>query len=272
MKGPWLRSAALAVAMLALAPTAQASERYDFQLSRFGTLDPTQPTATLDGSGFEAFSKDLGLAMHPRFAGPASTLGSRGIEFGYQLTLSDIDENAAHWTKPVSSPDSTLIVSQMYVRKGLPFSFELGGVLSHLHDSGVWGVALELKWAMLEGQKYAPDLGIRSHVNTLLGSRDFVMVTAGADVVVSKAFGLGGLVQLVPFAGYEFTYVHARSHVLGAFREGGLEPVTFILPKQNIFVHRGLVGLKVVGGIADFGFEAALGELTSLTFRAGFNL
>ena len=85
-------------------------------------------------------------------------------------------------------------------------------------------------------------------------------------------FGLGGLIQLVPFLGYELTFVHAKSHVIGVFPEGDLETNTFLLPENNFLVHRGLIGFELVAGVTEIGFEAALGSLQTYTFHAGFNL
>jgi hypothetical protein len=262
---------AFGLALLGLAPTAQAGQ-LDFSLANFGRAG-----GAADVDSFENFAGDLALALHPKFAGPGATLGSLGIDFGYHLSITDINETAPQWTAPLADSAAgalpgEILTSQFYVRKGLPYSFEMGGFLTHLHDSDVWAVALELKWSFVEGHKYAPDFGLRTHVNTLLGNRDMVMVTSGGDVFIGKSFGVAGLMQITPYAGYELTYIHSRSHVLGLFSVGGLQPDTFILPTLDFLRHRALIGLTVVGGVADFGFEAALGELQTYTFKIGLNL
>jgi len=240
-------------------------------LSSFGSISESG-ALQMDINGWETFSGDLALAVHPKMGGPASTLGGRGIDFGYQISMIDIDEEAEHWTKPMGKPDSLLLAHHFYVRKGLPFSIELGGILTHLENTNIWAVALELKWAFLEGNKYAPDFGFRTHVNTLLGNRDMVMITTGGELIVSKAFGVGGLVQITPYAGYELNYAHTRSHVLGLFGEENLTPRTFILPSQDVVTHRALLGVRLLASVVDFGFEAGLGELQSYTFKLGINI
>ena len=246
------------------------AEGLQIQLSKFGSIGPNG--LAMDTDGFENFSGDLGLTLHPRFAGPGSTLGSRGIDLGYNVSFIDIDESAEHWLKPIGAATDLLTTHHIYVRKGLPFSIEIGGILTHLQGTDIWAIALELKWAMIEGHKYAPDIGLRTHVNTMLGNRDLVMITSGGDLTISKSFGIGGVLQLIPFAGYELTYVHTRSHVLGLFTEGNLKPTTFILPSQDIVRHRALIGLRFISGLLDFGFEASLGELQSYTLKVGLNL
>ena len=262
-------SAWAAGALLLTAPAH--AGRNDFHLASFGSV-ADGGGLSLDGDGFQSFAGDLALSLQPKFAGPGSTLGGLGMDMGYELSLTDIDAGSNHWKTAVDNPASSLLASQFYVRKGLPYSFEMGGILTHLHESDIWAVALELKWAFVEGHKYAPDIGVRTHVNTLLGNRDMVMVTSGGSIFISKAFGIGGLIQLTPYGGYQLTFVHARSHVLGRFTAGSLIPTTFILPKQNFLRHRGLLGLRLLAGIADFGFEAALGEVMSYSFKVGLNL
>jgi hypothetical protein len=240
-------------------------------LSNFGSFSD-EGALQMDTNGWENFSADLALVVHPKFGGPAATLGGRGIDFGYQLSVVDIEESSDHWTKAMKQPDDLLMAHHFYVRKGLPFSIELGGVLTHLQGTNIWAVALELKWAFLEGNKYAPDFGFRTHVNTLLGNRDMVMITTGGELLVSKTFGLGGLVQLTPYAGYELNYAHTRSHVLGLFEDGSLTPRTFILPSQDVLTHRALLGLRLLASVVDFGFEAGLGNVQSYTFKFGINI
>ena len=252
-----------------LSTSAHAESR--ISLSSFGSFSE-DGALQMDTTGWENFSADLALVVHPKFGGPAATLGGRGIDFGYQLSVVDVDETSEHWEKAVGTPEDLLLAHHFYVRKGLPFSIELGGILTHLQGTNIWAVALELKWAFLEGNKVAPDFGLRTHVNTLLGNRDMVMITTGAELVVSKTFGLGGLVQLSPYAAYEFSYAHTRSHVLGLFPEGSLNPRTFILPAQNVLTHRALIGLRLLASVVDLGFEAGLGNVQSYTFKLGINI
>lgn len=264
-----LKLAIVLLSLLGLAGTASAAS--DYELKAFGTLDGGG-VVQKDVAGFENFAGDLALALHPKFAGPAMSTGGLGIEFGYILSLTDINETADHWTKPVQNPEDLLMSHHWYARKGLAYGFELGGFIGTIADSNIWAVGLELKWAFVEGHKYAPDFGLRAHVNTLLGNRDMVMITSGGEFVVSKAFGIGGLIQMVPFAGYQLTYIHARSHVLGNFQPGDLQPDTFILPTRDFVRHRGMIGLKVIANVVDISFEAALGDVMSYSFRFGVNL
>ena len=208
---------------------------------------------------FRALSTSIALAMQPQWAGPASTMGSRGFDIGYNFVQSSIDSDAQYWKDAV--PDrklNGLQTSQIHFRKGLPYSFELGGTVSSLHDSRLYGVGFELKWAFVESYKYAPDFGVRTHVSTTLGSRDLSLLHFGGDLLLSKSLGIAGVVQATPFVGYSQAWSVARSHVLGITQPGEVELDTDIIDSQLIASGRILLGLSLPASWAEFGFEAAI--------------
>ena len=225
---------------------------------------------------FRALSSAIALAMQPRWSGPASTMGSRGFDIGYNFIHSGIDGNAPHWKDAV--PERTLNglqTSQVHFRKGLPYSFELGGTVSALHESRLYGVGFEVKWAFVESYKYAPDFGIRNHVSTTLGSRDLSLLNFGSDLLLSKSLGVGGIAQATPFIGYSQSWSFASSHVLGITQPGEVELDTHIIKQQIVVSGRLLVGLAIHASWLEFGFEAAIpmsanGEsIASYTTRVG---
>jgi hypothetical protein len=244
----------LLVASLAVLPGSALAANYDVSLTGF--IDQNGDT---DVAGFRAVSQAVALAMQPRWSGPASTLGSRGFDVGFNWMHTGIDSEDAHWKTAV--PDRTLPglqTSQVHFRKGLPYSFELGGTVSSLNDSRLYGVGVELKWAFVESYKYAPDFGVRNHASTTLGSRDLSLLNVGSDAVMSKSFGIAGVIQATPFFGYSFSWTQARSHVLGAFEPGEADLRTDVIDAKNIFGHRMVVGLALHASWAELGFEAAL--------------
>jgi hypothetical protein len=244
----------LLAACLVVLPGSALAANFDVSLTGFIDQNGKQDTA-----GFRAVSEAIALAMQPRWSGPASTLGSRGFDVGFNWMHTGIDGGDEHWK--IAVPDRTLRglqTSQVHFRKGLPYSFELGGTVSALNDSRLYGVGFELKWAFVESYKYAPDFGVRNHVSTTLGSRDLSLLNAGIDTVMSKSFGILGVVQATPFMGYNFSYTQARSHVLGVFEPGEVELDTDIIDAKHIFSHRIVLGLALHASWAELGFEAAL--------------
>ncbi len=173
-----------------------------------------------DNELFKAFARDFGMVMSPRLMAPAETLGQAGFSLGVEASLATIDNTAEHWARATpeqgDTPASTLSTMQIHVQKGLPFSFELGGTLTKLMGSDAFALGGELKWAFNEGFYYLPDIAVRGSVNRLLGNRDLDMLTGGIDVSISHPFGVGGLLAITPYAGWNLLFVSASSHVLDA--------------------------------------------------------
>ena len=230
----------------------------------------------MEVADFSSLSMAIALAMQPRWSGPASTMGSRGFDIGYNFIQNSIDGDAQYWKDAV--PERTLNglqTSQIHFRKGLPYSFELGGTVSSLHESRLYGVGFELKWAFVESFKYAPDFGVRTHVSTTLGSRDLSLLNAGVDSLLSKSLGLGGIMQATPFVGYSWCYTQARSHVLGITQPGEVELDTDIIDAEHMLSGRLLMGVLLHASWAELGFEAAIPvskrntPISSYTMRLG---
>jgi hypothetical protein len=255
---------ALVMCAVLLVPASVMALPFDLRLASLGDGD-----GSVNSKAFEGLVHDLGLAVRPHVGASGATVGMLGFDVAYGVSVTDIDATAAHWSLTAADPSDLMVVSQVSVRKGLPYSVELGATLSHLHDSPFWGIGLELKWAFVEGFELAPDIAARLHASTVIGSRDLTLVTAGSDLLVSKRFGIGGVVQLVPFAGYSMTYVFGASRVLGHFDAGALVPETFLLPDQHVFTHRGLVGLRLTATVADIAIEASLGDVMTYSARLG---
>ena len=104
-----------------------------------------------------------------------------------------------------------MLVPSIHVRKGLPFSVELGGRVGWIDRSSLFAATGEVKWAVNEGFTWLPDAGIRLHGTRLLGTRDFGVTAVGVDLGVGKQFPLGGMVTLTPYGGLDFVRVYAQS-------------------------------------------------------------
>jgi hypothetical protein len=101
------------------------------------------------------------------------------------------------------------------VRKGLPFSFEVGTVLTLLDDSDLLAVGVEGKWALHEDIFWPlPDLAIHGGVNTLLGSPDLVLTNLQIDALTSLPIGISSVVNLTPFAGYGVVLPFSASRLI----------------------------------------------------------
>ncbi len=188
--------------------------------------DPTDPQPNEvyrvlpDSASFGAFAKELGIAISPRALEPAETLGQAGFAFGVATSVTDIHQEKEFWRLAMptegAAPPPVLTTIHLQLRKGLPFSFEMGGALTYLVGSEMLALGADVKWALNEGFRLLPDIAVRGSVNALVGNRDLDMVTGGVDATISNPFPIGGVVVVTPYAGWSRLLITAASHVLDA--------------------------------------------------------
>jgi len=262
---------ALAIALLAIVflPFEAGARDYDPKIDGFVTA--TEDGTQVDYTGFKAYANELSVVFAPKFVGPAATLGSNGFELSLNIGLTTINKNK--WEKASTNPGSLVSVSQVRIAKGLPYSLQIGGVITHIFESTLWAMALELRAAVLEGIRYAPDISFGVGVGTLLNSGDLAIVQATPSVIISKEFNVVGLFTLAPFAGYNMVYTHAASHLGGkVYQEHGgkVSVKPFVVDGQNLFLHRAVLGLQAEITYIVLGTELNLGKgQTSYTFKFG---
>jgi hypothetical protein len=178
-----------------------------------------------DDAAFAALATQLGYVFSPRLASPAETLGHSGFHVGILWSGTSVSSDQAYWNVTEraadrgdgtggGSPRGFLQTLQLEVRKGLPFSFELGANFMWLVESQLFAPGLEVRWALQEGYKYIPDIGFRGSVNHMVGNRDMLLTTVGLDAVVSKSFGLFGMVNVAPYASWSLIFIAASSRVI----------------------------------------------------------
>jgi len=281
--------AALASIMLT-SSLAQARDN-DLVLSRYSTFEP-EPCPSNDqelcgqvrpdATSFNNLVVDLGEVFAPRIGHPAETLGQAGFAFGAMASVSFIPNTNDYWQLVVEDkdPPPAFFTGHLQVRKGLPFSFEMVGNMSYLSNSEMFAVGADVKWALHEGFFYMPDVAVRGSVNTILGSEYLNLVTAGWDVSISKNFGLGGVVSVAPFAGYQNLYVIGSSRLINAYPQDPRPPQTnqnnevfapeFVFDQHQASVNRFFLGTRLNVWILSFVLEGALGQnVNQLTFSGG---
>lgn len=268
----------LFVVMLAFPTYAYAGDN-DFVLSRFsqcaegttaGVMEgPMACRAEEDIEAFETFSKQIGLVFTPTFLSPAETLGVAGFAVGFETKFS-IVEDGAHWAAlngvaegETEAPLFTLL--QFHLRKGLPFSFELEGIVSWLTESEMAWIGGGIKWSLHEGFEYIPDISIRGYGGALTGAPDLNLANAGLDISLSYAFGIVGFFSLTPYAGYSHAWIIASSRVIdadpgyGATPSGNYSP-EFVFEEKTLEDNRGFIGLRAIFDFFSFTIEANLGS------------
>lgn len=255
-------------------------ERQEVEDSRvWGHADP-------DEEAFRQFSRDLGQVFAPRVLAPAETLGQAGFAVQMMTSFSNIPRDEDYWSRGLEGgrPESLLFSSHLQVRKGLPFSFEVAGNLSNLASSQMFAMGADLRWALHEGYAYFPDIGVRGSVNTVTGAPELNLVNASWDLALSKSFGVGGVMALTPYAGYQQLHTFASSRVLNSQPQDPRPPQTLsrdgqpnlvfapeaVFEQQHEYGNRFFLGTRLKVWILAFTVEALFSDpVDQFTFSAG---
>ena len=260
-----VRRILMSFALLALLVGSPAkAARYDLTLGKFiNYIDPgTQERFYRDSEGnnvspqvlFEGLMTELGMITAPVFLAPAETLGLNGFSFSLEGTIAPISNDENFWTEPIEGkPGSVLFIPHIHMRKGLPFS-------------------TEAKWALNEGFYWIPDLAVRFTINHMIGSKDFELSTGGWDISLSKAFGVGGMLSLTPYAGYNMHFIHSSSHVVLEDTSEMSDYVFGEMNWQDNMHHRFFFGCRLKTFIFPVTLEGIISDSVSLfNFKLGFD-
>lgn len=221
-------------------------------------------TCTPNQAAYQDFTTQLGFVMAPRIASPAETLGYAGFHVSAMWSGSFVSGSQPYWANTEgaqnggSAPDF-LQTLQLDVRKGLPLSFEVGVNLMWLVDSELFAPGMEVRWAIQEGYAFLPDMAVRGAVNHLAGNRDLQLTTLSVDGVISKSFGVGGTVNLAPYAGWSLIMIAASSGVIDPtpLDDADLQN-NFVFESRNLgdqIDHRVLVGLRMLYAVLNISVQ-----------------
>jgi hypothetical protein len=181
-------------------------------------------------SRFRSLMSELGVVMAPRLMVPAETLGYAGFQVAGEVGLTSISSGEPFWNgvqgvspaNPRSTrPDDLATTVGVYLRKGLwiPLpAFEAGLGVMHLLDSQMLSWQGYLKLALHEGfQDWPlPALAVRGSAAYVTGTDQVRMMITGADVILSKGYGLLKTSRLELFGGWSFLFIKAKSGLLDA--------------------------------------------------------
>ncbi|RME20109.1 MAG: hypothetical protein D6806_16995 [Deltaproteobacteria bacterium] len=256
-----------------IVPLRVEANRYDLNL---GKLINTSCDASCAQEHFTSLMRELGMATAPVFLAPAETLGLNGFSFALEGSVVPIHNDEPWWQIPTEgNPGSVLFIPHLHIRKGLPFSFEVGAQMSYLPESELFVMGAEFKWALNEGFYFIPDFAVRFAINHMIGSKDFELSTGGWDLSISKAFGVAGMLSLTPYAGYNMLFVHASSHVALYLDDTNQwqEHVFGEVNWQDNMIHRFFVGLRMKTYIFQVTVEGLFTDqnVHMFNFKLGFD-
>lgn len=212
--------ALLGVAAVMGAPQDALAFDNDFNLSKLG---PPETLQTRDGSEvrlieadplaqerFARFASELALAIAPLPAGLMSTVGDGAFDLSISGDFAFIQGSqvfsggtTSHVWPTEKPPPGALFLPTLHMRKGLPFSLEIGADFGYLAFSSMVATTASVKWALVEGFQWWPDIGVRAFATALIGSGPMTLVVGGWDVGGSYRFPLWGGAEAGVYGGYQ---------------------------------------------------------------------
>ncbi|MGV3623984.1 MAG: hypothetical protein ACO1OB_24410 [Archangium sp.] len=263
------------------------ADAYDFRIYQLGNPACNAPEGSpCTGVGYRAdananfrsFTRRLAAAMTSVNLAPPETLGHSAFAIGVELSVVDFGTAIDTINLPTTQPvQGAVLMPSVHIRKGLPWSFEVGVRAAWLEKSRMGAGTLELKWALNEGFTYLPDIGVRGYVTKLLNTRDFDVTAGGLDVGIGKQFAIAGMVTLTPYAGWNLSFVGATSGSVDFNPSRTLKDSDEIkdpTANQNFFVfdpvmaaqnsnNRFYGGFRFIAGVVQLGFEVSYTVLGS---------
>ncbi|HEX5746020.1 MAG TPA: hypothetical protein VFZ09_07235 [Archangium sp.] len=267
----------MALAVLVCGSAAYA-DRNDIKITNLGNPG-TDPVTVAEVNGrFRAFARTFAAVMTSANLMPPETLGHAGFSLNAELSVIGLptpgNEDGQVTMPTEGTPTNPLLLPSVHVRKGLPFSFELGARVGWIDRSDMFTATGELKWAVNEGFTWLPDIAVRAHVTRLMGNKDFDLTAAGLDFGVGKQFPLGGMVTLTPYGGLDLTGVAASTDTLDfdqtRTRDSTTPPANPYAGLDNTGVYREVklmenVNSRLYGGVRFIGGALQLGAEVSLS-------
>lgn len=272
------------------------ADEMDISLSRLRAprLDaagvPIEGAFVPDDAAWSRLMSQLGFAIASPSLAPARTTGTRGFYMGFETSVTGIDDGASYWRggtegDAMSTGEnrfvrSSLVASQLTMRKGLPFGLELGGSVGHLYDSQQWIWGAELRIALLEGFRegisgFVPDIAVRGAIRTLTGDSEFHLTVPSMDFTISKPIVLGGVATLTPIFNTQLLWILADSELVDLTPER--DAFAECMPAAGPPVYRDppdmsdTSTIRCTGGSAqDFGNDALFTDIRA--FRARMSL
>lgn len=248
------------------------ADAYDLSLYKLG--NPERDAAA--NVRFRGFTNELGVAISNFTLAPPETTGFSGFNFAFEYPISLVNDsgtvNGVRYWPTQGAPRGALQMPGLHVRKGLPFSFEVGSRVNYLSLSSMFAGTIEAKWALNEGFTYIPDIGVRGFGTTLIGAKEFNLTVAGLDLSIGKQIPLLGMATLTPYFGWTSLWVAASSDVIDfrpdqpqvdQFSDGSLgtgstnvfQSVGFGTTRHDRFY----LGARFIVYVLEIGFESSLG-------------
>lgn len=176
---------------------------------------------------FRALANELALITAPKAWTTAESLGASGFEMSFVLAYTGIASGAEYWTGTSGAPifegalsgggvPSGYWTPTLQVRKGLPFSTDVGVSVAYLAQSSMVALGLDAKVALFESSlpSYLPDFALRGAVGHLVGNSELNQTTLELDVMASYMFRIAQRLTLTPTVGLGQMWARTSTGIL----------------------------------------------------------
>ena len=265
-----LRPLLLVFAAALLAPAAGSAAPNDVTVSRLNELEPAARQGRLD---FVVRELAMSLSGPPVHA--VASLGLYEFEvatshrLAFQHTEGDGPGTTA-WQDLAESgePGAIGYMPTLTFRKGLPWSFEVGGEAGWLAGTRQFMVGGYGRWAFVGGWDKVPDAAIQLGYDGYVGNDQLELGVFELDVSVGYTFKASSKrerpgTKFSPFVGYSYLMTHAKPIAdvdeVSAVTAWAENPAPGIDPRDFRF-HRFFGGLEILSGQVAFRIS---GDVTS---------
>jgi hypothetical protein len=216
--------AVVAMAAVVVAATPAAAGPNDIEL--LGLVDRTDPAApVVRNEDFRSLVRELGLIFTPSGLQPAETTGIAGFDFAVDYAFHVVNLDRPYWQDALEERGGRVPMTiGARARKGfilpVPLASEVEVGAQWLIESQMFNVGGNIRVALNEGftgahwWAFIPDVAVQAGFNRVVGSDDLELLTATAGGTISKGFGLFGMVNLCPFAGYQSVFVNGSTRLV----------------------------------------------------------
>lgn len=199
-------------------PSAAFAFDNDLQFHKLGAPDalnaatPVLEKDPMAQERFVRFVSDFALALAPMPADLNATGGDAGFSIAFTPQMAFVhgrqvfSDGLEYDVWPIEgavSKNKTLFLPTLHMRKGLPFSLQFAADVSYVSFSTMVAMNASVKWAIVEGFQWLPDVSVGAFVGTVLGTGPLSIVSGGWDVGSSYRFPIAGAAEGGVYVGYQ---------------------------------------------------------------------
>jgi hypothetical protein len=263
-------AALLAASLLVLATPegALAGNPDDISVNRLSSVPSVERQ-----SAFDFVVRELSMSISPHPTWSVGSLGLYEFEVSFDNRLAFVHagplggDGSAPWQDMTEGGDPSNVqwIPTLRVRKGLPFSFEVGGDVGWHAGTAQMLIGGYGRLAFLDGWKRIPDAAIQLRYTGYVGNDQLELGVFETDLSVGYTFLMPGLsghpdMFFSPFAGYGFLMSHAKPLAVSVDSVIGVsawsdEASAEVDPRMFRF-HRLFGGIELGGNRLQFRFSA----------------